>query len=158
MGLMQHPDLPDHFNSPPSGQGMDQQRKDYYMDKCWPSVERIVERVEEVRRVWESTHGESPATKPVENNQELDSRDVLHSPHRLRHLYIMTNALPTSDFYIRLKELLAAGDWDTIVSVNDLKLTEPQSHITQAIDAAIGERATVFVGNGVSGIPDMVTT
>lgn len=155
MGLMQHPDLPssDRFE-PPFGAENEQQRKEYYLKRCWPSVERIVERIEEVKREWEAVYGDSPApdTEADEGAQGGTNSQIQPLPsRRLRRLYIMTNEPPSSDFLPKLKErLFSVGDWDAVTSSDDLALITAQSHITQAIDAAIGERATVFIGNGVS--------
>jgi hypothetical protein len=150
MGLLQHPDVLDRFEPPPKEE--EQQRKEYYMDHCWPSIERIAERIEGVRRDYEAVY-----FKAIDGNNiggSVGNENEKQERYRLRRLYIMTNALPTSDFYLRLSErLLAAGEWDVVTSSNDLALTTAQSHVSQAIDAAIGERATAFIGNGVSELP-----
>ena len=148
MGFLQHPDILDRFVPPPKEE--EARRKEYYMDHCWPSVERIAERIESVRDEFEIAHFKTVEESNLNPNMETNESES-RARHRLRRLYIMTNALPDSKFYIELTERLRImGDWDVITSSNDLVLTTVQSHVSQAIDAAIGERATVFIGNGVS--------
>lgn len=94
-----------------------------YLQRCYPTIEQIVQRIEEVRR--------SPAARGL--------KDVL----------IMTNGKP--DWVQELKEaLFAMGGWDKIASSRDMVLTKEQKEVAQAVDMMIGERAQVIIGNGVS--------
>ena len=67
---------------------------------------------------------------------------------RLKNIYIMTNA--KREWVTRMKEaFLAAGHWDNIASSRDLELNDEQRYVAQAADMLIGQRADVFIGNGV---------
>ena len=94
-----------------------------YHQHCLPDVGQIVARVREVQRA-EAAQG-------------------------LRHVYIMTNgAVPWVE---ELKRALAAmGQFTHIASSRDLVLNWEQKYVAQAMDMLVGQRAQVFIGNGVS--------
>lgn len=70
------------------------------------------------------------------------------SGRNLRSIYIMTNG--KREWIAQLKEaFLAARNWDNIVSSRDLELNDEQRYVAQAADMLIGQRADVFIGNGV---------
>lgn len=66
----------------------------------------------------------------------------------LKNVYIMTNApIP---WVKELKTALGkAHRWDHIASSRDLKLSWDQKYVAQTVDMMIGQRAQVFIGNGV---------
>ena len=102
-------------------------------------LEQIVERVREIKKEWE----------------ESENSNVGGERKRLRRLYIATNGkLP---WVKQLKAALAAdagsgSKWESIASSRDLDLTREQEYISQAVDAAILEKAGVFLGNGFSSL------
>ena len=62
----------------------------------------------------------------------------------------MTNASPT--WLDTLKVALSeggGGEWRQIASSRDLKLSWEQKYVAQTVDMMIGQRAQVFIGNGV---------
>lgn len=94
-----------------------------YVERCYPSVEQIVEKVKRVR---------------------------MEATHPLRYLYIMTNG--ATSWVEELKSALAKDiGWDHIGSSRDLKMTWEQKFVAQALDMYVAQRAQVFLGNGVSG-------
>lgn len=94
-----------------------------YQKACCPTIKDIVRRVGEIRA---SESGKS-----------------------LKNIYIMTNG--KREWVAKLKEaFLAADHWDNIASSRDLELNDEQRHVAQAADMLIGQRADVFIGNGVS--------
>ena len=110
-------------------------------------MEEIVGRVGEVRELWGKVG-------PSESDKNLHP-DLAYPIQRrkLTHIHIMTNAEP--DFLTSLLAALyshasPAGRWEGITSGTDLELSLAQSYVEQAVDMAIGERAGVFIGNGVS--------
>ncbi|KAJ3530634.1 hypothetical protein NM688_g7680 [Phlebia brevispora] len=102
------------------------------MQRCYPTIEQIVEKVDEVRR--------SGAGKG------------------LKDVYIMTNG--KREWVDELKDaLFAMGGWEKIASSRDLVITKEQKEVAQAVDMMIGERAQVIIGNGVSALlPISLTT
>jgi hypothetical protein len=66
----------------------------------------------------------------------------------LKNVYVMTNAgVPWLE---ELKEeLMKAHKWNQIASSRDLKLNWEQKYVAQTVDMMIGQRAQVFIGNGV---------
>lgn len=66
----------------------------------------------------------------------------------LRNVYVMTNEeVPWLE---ELKvELMKVHKWDQVASTGDLELSWEQKHIAQTVDMMIGQRAQVFIGNGV---------
>ena len=96
-----------------------------YQKACYPTIQDIVRRVGEIR--------------------------VSESGKRLKNIYVMTNG--KREWMAKLKAaFLAADDWDNIASSRDLELNDEQRYVAQAADMLIGQRADVFIGNGVSRI------
>lgn len=95
-----------------------------YQRACHPTTHDIVQRVEEI---------------------------ASESGGRLKNIYIMTNG--KREWITQLKEaILAAGRWGNIASSRDLELNDEQRYVAQAGDMLIGQRADVFIGNGVRRI------
>ena len=94
-----------------------------YREHCFPSVAQIVARVREVQRS-DAAHG-------------------------LDKVYIMTNgAVPwVEELKAALKSL---GNFKHVASSRDLVLNWEQKYVAQAMDMLVGQRAQVFIGNGVS--------
>ena len=122
-GFNSFPSLPDHWEIP---QGIsDVEKKSLYTRHCFPDIDMIVQRVEEVRKA-EAQAGVTP----------------------LSQVYIMTNGSPS--WVSKLKTaLLARHAWTHIASSRDLMLTPEQKYVAQAVDMLVAQRAQVFVGNGV---------
>jgi hypothetical protein len=122
-GFNKFPNLLDQFD-PPAGGGNGvniPENYDIYLKHCLPSIEQIVAKITEIRRVSSG----------------------------LRYIYILTNA--PEPWLDELKEALRrAHDWHRIASSRDLDLSWEQKYIAQMVDMMIAERAEVFVGNGVS--------
>lgn len=117
-------ELPDLF-SPPGGGSWGENTPENmatYMGHCYPSIEQIAAKVRAVR-----------ATEMGEN---------------LKNVYVMTNG--KVEWVEELKAALRAdGGWEQISSSRDLKLSLEQKFVSHALDMMIGQRAQVFVGNGV---------
>ena len=128
MGWNLFPSLPDQFNPPPKGSNgeITSEYNASYSRHCYPNTYQIIRRIHEVRREWKAETGEW-----------------------LTHLYIMTNG---EEPWLRdlIQRLHSVGKWERISTGRDLTLTVEQSYVSQIIDMAIGERASVFLGNGVS--------
>lgn len=125
MGWNQMPGLSDPFVPPTHSKAG--ANLDIYMKHCWPSIDRIAERVEEIKKEWEMERGAG----------------------RLAKLYILTNG--DKSWLNQLKaKLRESGTWHLVLTSRDIGLTFEQKYVGQAIDMAIAERAAVFVGNGVS--------
>ena len=122
-GLCQLPGLPDAFTPPKRNPGKyTQQETDDFMRACYPSVEQMVDKVKEIRG--------------TEQGKGLNK------------IFIMTNG---ERGWVRdLKDAFSAmGGWELIASSRDLELSIEQKYVSQAVDMLIGQRADVFVGNGV---------
>ena len=90
------------------------------MKHCFPTIRQIVDKVTEVQKVSEG----------------------------LRNVYVMTNA-PVSWLEELKVELMKVHKWNQISSSRDLKLSWEQKYVAQTVDMMIGQRAQVFIGNGV---------
>ncbi|KAL5494872.1 hypothetical protein ACEPAI_334 [Sanghuangporus weigelae] len=126
MGWLQSPLIIDRFE-PPSAESDDDDEaiRDYYMAKCWPDMDQIVLKINEVR--W------TPQGRG------------------LKRVYIMTNG-PT-EWVAELKaKIMGLGGWDGALSGDDLTLIPEQKYIGQAIDMALAMRSQVFIGNGFSSL------
>lgn len=124
-GFNQLPQLPDRFNPPPQPNegGVTQEIYDAYAKSCYPSIEEIVRKITEVKR--------TRAGKDLSN------------------IYIMTNG--KDPWLSELKGALRnSGKWKRISSSRELKVTWEQRYVVQSIDMVVGQRADVFIGNGVS--------
>ena len=123
-GFNQFPELPDQFVPPPgSGNGQfTEEGKDIYLRHCFPDIEQIVARVREVQR--------SDAARGLDK------------------VYIMTNgAVPwVEELKAALRDL---GNFKHVASSRDLVLNWEQKYVAQAMDMLVGQRAQVFIGNGV---------
>lgn len=71
--------------------------------------------------------------------------------HQLRRVFILSNARRL--WLADLKDKLAKDGWDNVISRRDLTLDKQQRGVSVAVDMSIAEKAEVFVGNGVSGLP-----
>ena len=100
-----------------------------YLERCYPSIARIVEHAEAAR-----------ATEAAAGHAPLD------------RVYIMTNG--ASEWVAHLKAALAAtGHFAHVASSRDLVLSWEQKYVAQAVDMLVGQRAQVFIGNGVRVSP-----
>ena len=126
-GFNQLPGITDRFTILPRGPKgqLTNEGARAYRKACFPSIQDIVRRVGEIR--------------------------ASESGKRLRYIYVMTNG--KREWMAKLKAaFLAADDWDNIASSRDLELNDEQRYVAQAADMLIGQRADVFIGNGVSRI------
>ena len=121
-GFNSFPALPDHWSLPE--RISDREKNMLYTQHCFPDIDMIVKRVEEIRRT-EAGRG-------------------------LAQVYIMTNGSPS--WTAKLKAALRARHpWAHLASSRDLVLTPEQKYVSQALDVLVAQRAQVFIGNGVSG-------
>ena len=126
-GFNQIPGIVDKFTIPPRGPKghLTNEGARAYQRACFPTIQDIVQRVGEIR--------------------------ASGSGKRLKNIYVMTNG--KREWLAELKAaFLAAGHWDSIASSRDLELNHEQQYVAQAADMLIGQRADVFIGNGVSQI------
>ncbi|KAJ7574375.1 hypothetical protein C8J56DRAFT_803188 [Mycena floridula] len=116
--------LPDKF-VPPTGDDIAENTR-HYMDHCYPSVSLIVQRIMEIK---------------AERGKE----------YPLKRLFIMTNA--KRPWIEDLKQALRqAGQWSSIASSRDLKLSWEQKYVAQTVDMYAAVRSQVFIGNGFSSL------
>ncbi|KAL1663404.1 hypothetical protein GGF50DRAFT_56954 [Schizophyllum commune] len=128
------PFLPDSF-VPPDPQGAKwgwntEENKAYYLQRCLPSFDSIVEKVQTSRRDFVNAGRELGHTRTL---------DVM---------YILTN--DRSSYVDDLKKALKAVGWKKIVTTADLEYNAEQMDVNMAIDMDIARRAAVFIGNGWS--------
>ena len=103
-----------------------QRSTDAFQRACYPSTNQIVERVRQIRMTEEGKG--------------------------LRNIFIMTNGSP--EWIEELKEALMKDyRWKQISSSLEMLVTWEQKFTAQAVDMMIGQRADVFIGNGVSASP-----
>ena len=115
----------EQFDPPDGGSWGDNTPENFaiYRQHCLPTTEQIVQRVREVTR--------SERAQGLEN------------------VYIMTNgAVPWVE---ELKgALVQTFGFKQVTSSRDLVLNWEQKYVAQAVDMLVGQRAQVFIGNGVS--------
>ncbi|OCH92998.1 hypothetical protein OBBRIDRAFT_790721 [Obba rivulosa] len=118
--------LPDTFAPPPGGGWGENTPENtaLYMQRCYPTIDQIVERVEEMRST--------------------------RAGRGLRGVYVMTNA---KERWIEgLKERLHEKGWTWVRSSRELRLSWEQKYVAQSVDMMIGERAQMIIGNGFSSL------
>ena len=128
------PGLPDKFTPPPLSDAQLPEEQARYRARCFPEIGQIVSRVREVRVSLKSTTS-------------------------LTRVYVLTNGRP--EWLQELKDALQEDavrermdPWEQISTSRDLHLTREQRHNGQTIDMAVAQRAEVFLGNGVSFLPN----
>ena len=118
----------EQFTPPPGGPAVGTATEEgmaLYLQRCYPSIARIVDAAEEARRA------EAARGRP-----------------RLERVFVMTNG--AGEWVGELKAALAAtGHWTHVASSRDLVLNWEQKYVAQAVDMLVGQRAQVFIGNGV---------
>lgn len=109
-------------------------RIELYRTHCFPNIAEIVVRAEALR-VAEAEGGRG----------------------ELRDVYVMTNGPVewVAELEAALKE---TGHWRHVASSRDLLVNQEQKYVKQAVDMLIGQRAQVFVGNGVSVVSCVLVT
>lgn len=119
--------LPDKFRVPHNDGEVTEANMQYYLERCFPSIERMMARVREVLRDQQKTYGDTRALKRV---------------------YIMTNG---EEAWLNALKAALAGvhAWDSVTSSRDLELSWEAKPVAQAMDMLVGQRAQVFIGNGV---------
>jgi hypothetical protein len=137
LGFNEFPGLPDKFTPPKHSGSYDNdygydippEERARYRAHCFPEIGQIVSRVREVRASLQSTT-------------------------KLTRVYSMTNGRPEwlEELKVALQEDArreGLAEWEHIGTSRDLRLTGEQKHNSQAVDMAVGQRAEVFIGNGV---------
>jgi hypothetical protein len=96
---------------------------DTFQRACYPDLNQIVERVRQIRMTKEGKV--------------------------LRNVFIMTNGSP--EWIEELREaLMRDHPWEQIASSLQMQVSWEQKFVAQAVDMMIGQRADLFIGNGVS--------
>ncbi|KAG1743088.1 hypothetical protein EDB19DRAFT_1700006 [Suillus lakei] len=124
------PEFSDKFQRPTDGGWGETSEKNMqmYMQRCFPTIEQIVQKVMQVR---------------------------VESEWPLTHIYIMTNGAVA--WVEELKEALgSSGHWDQIKSSRDLDITWEQKFVVQALDMFVAQRSEVLIGNGWSSLTSNV--
>ncbi|TDL27959.1 hypothetical protein BD410DRAFT_781887 [Rickenella mellea] len=121
------PEYVDKFQVPPKDANgtVTPEAMENYIEHCFPNHEEILAKIASVRQTPEA--------------------------RGLRHIFVMTNA--KADWATELKDkLMAQGDWGTVTTSRDMRLSWEQKFVAQAVDMLIGQRAQVFIGNGWSSL------
>ncbi|TFY65231.1 hypothetical protein EVJ58_g2110 [Rhodofomes roseus] len=128
IGYNAFPTFPDKLSVP--GDTPPTTRAEMYRLHCFPEIQEIVQKIEEVRR--------SDAGRGIEN------------------IYIMTNG-PTPWIADLKQALLDSFEWKRITSGRDILVNHEQEYVKQAVDMLIGQRAQVFIGNGFSSMTGQIS-
>lgn len=126
MGFNQFPEFRDRFD-PWKYKNYDE-RMEYYMRHCYPTVAQVAEKLWAVRT-------ENPG---------------------LRRVYVMTNGW--GGWMRELRRILKSDGWEDVKSTFDMELDLAQNHVSMAVDMAIAEKAEVFIGNGFSSLTSNIMT
>lgn len=126
--------LPDKFRIPHDGGDghTTDANMQFYLQRCFPTIEQIVERVRQVLHDQKKSYG---------------------GAKELERIYIMTNGDEAwlNDLNQALMEI---KKWDSVTNSRDLRLTWEEKPVAQAMDMLVGQRAQVFIGNGVGSSPN----
>jgi len=128
-GFNQFAALPDKWTVPSdvSAGDITEAKTNLYLKSCFPSVEQIVEKVKKVL---------------------ADQRHIHGSTNELKRVFVMTNG--DAEWLQQLKEaLMQVKKWDAVITSRDLQLSWEAKPVAQSVDMLIGQRARVFIGNGV---------
>lgn len=128
-GFNQFSALPDKFRVPTDGGWgvTTEANTNMYFKACFPTIEQIVEKVQNVL---------------------ADQRRLYGSIKELKSIYVMTNG--DVAWLQQLREaLMQVKKWDAVVTSRDMKLSWEAKPVAQAVDMLIGQRAQVLIGNGV---------
>ena len=129
-GFNKFPALPDKFHPPHDGGGGESTEDNlkFYIEHCFPSIEQIVDKIRQVL---------------------ADQKEVHGTARELKRIYIMTNG-DAAWLYDLKRALMRIKKWDSVKSSRDLQLGWESKPVAQAVDMLVGQRAQVFIGNGVS--------
>lgn len=135
MGWNQFPTLPpsDRFDPFVFPEGSEE-RREYYMQHCLPTVSQTVDRLHVIRA-------------------EHEERQSRGEKAKLKRVYVMTNEWAGSGWLRDLRRGLKEDGWEEVMGSGGLGLDGEQRYVSGAVDMGIAERAEVFVGNGVSFVP-----
>lgn len=143
--------------APPEGIS-EEQRKNFYVKHCYPDVEQIKQRVREVLHDYEKYLIKSDSWRP---------RPLARK--RVKKVYIMSNG--DQEWLNEVKRALRedaerskasigrrGGEnewefewtWDDLGSSRDLEAGWEEKSVLQVMDMYVGQRAELFIGNGVS--------
>ncbi|KAG1878746.1 hypothetical protein C8R48DRAFT_688255 [Suillus tomentosus] len=131
-GFNQFSALPDKFKVPTDGGWgvTTEANTNMYFKACFPTIEQIVEKVQNVLG---------------------DQRRLYGSVKELKSIYVMTNG--DVEWLQQLREaLMQVKKWDAVVTSRDMKLSWEAKPVAQAVDMLIGQRAQVLIGNGFSSL------
>ncbi|KAI0348320.1 hypothetical protein BDW22DRAFT_1404258 [Trametopsis cervina] len=110
-------------------EGDEDHKMSIYRQRCVPTIEQIVQAVEEVR--------------------------LSRAGWGLKYIYIMSNGDPTWLASLK-KAILEAYAWDKVATSRDMKLSLEEKYVSHAVDMLIGQRAQAFIGNGFSSVSSNV--
>ncbi|TFK63918.1 hypothetical protein BDN72DRAFT_847164 [Pluteus cervinus] len=130
----------------------------YYERHCFPSVTQIVKKLRGVREGYERQHSISGLVHQTGNVVQQASSGSTTAPpppgaatkHILTHLFLLTNASPSSSFLVELKASLVKDGWEAVVTTSELDLDWTQEYVRMGVDMVVATGAEVFVGNGFS--------
>ncbi|KXN89070.1 hypothetical protein AN958_06339 [Leucoagaricus sp. SymC.cos] len=125
------------------------EKKEYYRKRCYPTHEEIVERLHTIR----AEHDDTFVSTQNSNDNHASSSSTsssTSSSHHLRRVYVLSNAWPI--WLDGLKHKLIDDGWEDVIFGGDLILDKEQKGVDVAVDMSIAERAEVFVGNGFSSV------
>ncbi len=143
---------------PPEGTS-EEHRKSFYVKHCYPDAEEIKQKVREVLHDYEKYLVEK-------SRDSWWSRLRLSAPlarKRVKKVYIMSNG--DKEWLDQVKQALVADaqrshwkksewefewTWDGVGSSRDLEAGWEEKWVLQVMDMYVGQRAELFVGNGVS--------
>ncbi|KAG2147827.1 uncharacterized protein EDB93DRAFT_1145545 [Suillus bovinus] len=131
-GFNQFSALPDRFRVPTDGGWgvTTEANTNMYFRACFPTIEQIVEKVQNVL---------------------ADQKRLYGSAKELKSIYVMTNG--DVEWLQQLKEaLMQVKKWDAVVTSRDVKLSWEAKPVAQAVDMLIGQGAQVLIGNGFSSL------
>jgi len=156
--------------APPQGTS-EEQRKNFYVKHCYPDVEQIKQKVREVLHDYENYLVESRKSSNSGWSRLLNWRPSASlARKRVKKVYIMSNGdrewlnevkQALIEDATKSKASMGSGEkeksewefewtWDDIGSSRDLEAGWEEKSVLQVMDMYVGQRAELFVGNGVS--------
>ncbi|KAG8925484.1 hypothetical protein FRC02_009624 [Tulasnella sp. 418] len=131
--------LKDRFKPPDDMDGVLTRGRKHaaYMERCWPSVEQVVEKLEMTKR----DHPLLDKVFVLTNGKKEWVRELKAA---LTQGY--QNTTVVEDEYVEHYR------WSSVITSRDLSILRNEREVDQAVDMEIARRAEVFIGNGFSSL------
>lgn len=130
-----------------------------YMERCWPDIPRIVERLNELQRLHNGTLDKVFLLTNGRHDWLEQLKEALVDPPKVPEIPTDDSEAGSVDITPRSRLPVTPSPegtpekkrgWKMVLTSKDVVLSKNEKEVDQAVDMEIARRAEVFVGNGVS--------